>query len=477
MGATGRSGGGAYSWWIAALDDRIKAAAPVAGITDLRNHVIDGVVEGHCDCMYISNSHRWDYANVAALVAPRPLLIANTDSDNIFPLDGVLRAFEKVRPIYKLYNAADKLGLQISAGGHKDTQELQIAAFKFFDKHLRGEERTIERAATKQFEPQELRVFDKLPADQRNTTIHETFTQRFTAPAITGKRDWDSQSTQWRQMLREKVFPYWPPEPATTSAPPRVVASQKHDDLRLTVYDVAIHEGLALPLFQVELVGRKPSKEVDLLIMNDDGWRELTSALSGRLDQPLAAYGSPDNLAASSEAAFNELARRLRERDQFFFAPRNIGPTASNPATKAQTQLRRRYMLLGESLEGMQAWDVRRAIEAIRSIGDPDNSTLQLHVRANGEISAAALYGSLDRWRQPQLSFGSPPASHRTGAPFFHALRYIDMPQAVVLAAERGHVELSNVRAEDWRYATELAAKLGWKDRLRLSANDTAAAK
>ena len=30
IGVTGRSGGGAYSWWIATLDERIKAAAPVA---------------------------------------------------------------------------------------------------------------------------------------------------------------------------------------------------------------------------------------------------------------------------------------------------------------------------------------------------------------------------------------------------------------------------------------------------------------
>ena len=96
MGATGRSGGGAYSWWIAALDDRIKAAAPVAGDhrpaqsrdrwrgrRALRLHV------------HPRTSHRWDYAQVAALVAPRPLLIANTDSDNIFPLDGVLRVHDK----------------------------------------------------------------------------------------------------------------------------------------------------------------------------------------------------------------------------------------------------------------------------------------------------------------------------------------------------------------------------------------------
>ena len=31
LGVTGRSGGGAYSWWIASIDDRIKAAVPVAG--------------------------------------------------------------------------------------------------------------------------------------------------------------------------------------------------------------------------------------------------------------------------------------------------------------------------------------------------------------------------------------------------------------------------------------------------------------
>ena len=69
---------------------RIKCAVPVAGITDLKNHVVDGCVEGHCDCMYMVNTYRWDYPQVAALVAPRPLLISNTDSDGIFPLDGVV---------------------------------------------------------------------------------------------------------------------------------------------------------------------------------------------------------------------------------------------------------------------------------------------------------------------------------------------------------------------------------------------------
>jgi hypothetical protein len=165
LGVTGRSGGGAYSWWIAAIDDRIRAAVPVAGITDLENHVVDGCVEGHCDCMYMVNTYRWDYPLVAALVAPRPLLISNTDRDGIFPLDGVVRTYEQVQRIYELYGQRDKLGLQITAGPHRDTQELHIHAFRWMNQHLRGDDSLIEKAAVKFFEPPELKVFETLPED------------------------------------------------------------------------------------------------------------------------------------------------------------------------------------------------------------------------------------------------------------------------------------------------------------------------
>jgi hypothetical protein len=40
FGITGHSGGGAYSWAVTALDDRIKVAAPLAGMADLHAHVV-----------------------------------------------------------------------------------------------------------------------------------------------------------------------------------------------------------------------------------------------------------------------------------------------------------------------------------------------------------------------------------------------------------------------------------------------------
>ena len=74
LGVTGRSGGGATSWWIAAADERIKAAVPVAGISDLQAHLLEGieprlrkgVITGHCDCMYFINLYRWDFTQLIA---------------------------------------------------------------------------------------------------------------------------------------------------------------------------------------------------------------------------------------------------------------------------------------------------------------------------------------------------------------------------------------------------------------------------
>ena len=73
-----------------------------------------------------------------ALVAPRPLLLANTDKDGIFPLEGIERIHQQVRKIYRLYGADKNFGLQVSEGPHKDIQELQVAAFQMVSVYTTG---------------------------------------------------------------------------------------------------------------------------------------------------------------------------------------------------------------------------------------------------------------------------------------------------------------------------------------------------
>ena len=51
---------------------------------------------------------------------------------------------EKVRRIYELYGAEKNLGLHITEGPHKDTQELQLHAFTWFDRFLKGADPRLE---------------------------------------------------------------------------------------------------------------------------------------------------------------------------------------------------------------------------------------------------------------------------------------------------------------------------------------------
>ncbi len=181
FGVTGRSGGGAHSWWIAALDERIACAAPTAGITTLHNHVVDGCVAGHCDCMFMNNTYRWDYDKVAALVAPRPLCILNTDKDGIFPLGGVVNIYNSTRRIYKLLGAEKNIGIQIAEGPHQDSQPLNTGEFHWMTRFLQHADpmSTLDAPAVHSIPMEKLpHVFTDLPKDERNTKIDETFVNK-----------------------------------------------------------------------------------------------------------------------------------------------------------------------------------------------------------------------------------------------------------------------------------------------------------
>ena len=302
IGVTGRSGGGAYSWWIAAIDERIKCAVPVAGITDLQNHVVDGVVEGHCDCMFMVNTYRWDYPVVAALVAPRPLLISNTDRDSIFPLDGVYRTFTKVRDIYDLHGASDKVALHITAGTHKDTQELRMHAFRWLNHHLKGDDALIVTAAEKYFEPEQLRVFAELPRDQINTTIQETFVPVARPKMPNDATEWKRMTNEWRAKLLAHTFAGWPRAESTPK--PKRVFRYSNNKTNLQAFDFS--PAITYPATNVRLdpVGREgdfqrrtpPARPSRLEPIRNK--RECVIWRAPRCS--VAAYGVQDRFGASS---------------------------------------------------------------------------------------------------------------------------------------------------------------------------------
>jgi dienelactone hydrolase len=457
LGVTGRSGGGAYSWWIAAIDDRIKCAVPVAGITDLQNHVVDGCVEGHCDCMYMLNTHRWDYAQVAALVAPRPLLISNTDSDGIFPLDGVVRVFEQARAIYTLCDARDKIALNITAGPHKDTQELQVHAFRWLNKHLKGDESLVDKTAVKFFEPKQLRVFQALPQDEQNTEIHETFVSRSSLDDTTiDKSNWTQHRDGWLDALRTKAFAAWP----TTDESLEVTKAfqSEHDGLVMSGYDFTSQGPIKLRLYLLHQASLTSPELVVLNVLNDAGWNEFLATAS----PGFAAQFAGATLPKAAAEDFQSLKQMLMSNKwvMAYVAPRGVGLTQWDTSEKKQIQNRRRFYLLGQTLDGMQVWDARRSVQALRTLEPFAKSPLWLQSR--GVMAGNALYASLFEPNIARLDLYELPASHRNGPIYLNVERFLDMPAAVAMAAERGRVVLYEAEKDSWPWPRKVAHDLGW---------------
>jgi len=468
IGVTGRSGGGVYSWWIAAIDERIKAAVPVAGITDLQNHVVGGCVEGHCDCMFTVNTYRWDYPMVAALVAPRPLLISNSDKDTIFPLDGVCRVHQEVCEIYRLYGAEDKLGLQITEGPHKDTQELRIHAFVWFNRFLKGENPVIAEPAVPFFEPEQLRVLRELPVDEVNTKIHETFAPPASSPCVPqSAQEWAVSRDAWMKALREKAFRGWPTEREAGPLDVDRVFSAEANGLRLTAFDFTSQPNVRLRIFLLHPSDLSQLDRVTLNVLDEAGWTQWLAAMKDPFGKHLDGYALPDAAPAAFEVLRN--AVNAGKCVAAYVCPRGIGPDAWSGDERKQTHIRRRFMLLGQTADGMRVWDVRRAIQALKQIDQTAEAPVTL--AGQGNPAGIALYASLFEPDVGRLELVDLPQTHAQGPIFLNVLRYLDMPQAVAMAAERTCVQLHTETATPWQFPQSIATSLDWdRKQLRIDA-------
>lgn len=463
FGVTGRSGGGAYSWWIAALDERIKVAAPVAGITSMHNHVVDGCIEGHCDCMYMVNTYQWDFPTLASLIAPRPLMILNTDDDRIFPLDGVVDVFTKTRKIYELLGKKENLGLAFYQGPHKDTQPLRVPAFHWFERHLKGATLDSELANTtapKIFTPQELKVLDKIPENERNTAIDDYFTKRVprTPKLPESLDDWNAQRALTISRLKSKSFRAWP-----TGSPDLALSEDyraENHGLAFSRWSFESQAPFRLPYFLVHSANLKP-EDLDLVVINildEDGWSEFLSGLGSAFPAAFPGTDLPD--LDDSRFTDEKKMHAAQNWGMAYLPPRGIGPTGWTSDKKERTHIRRRFALLGQTLDSMRVWDIRRGIAALREMEGMGQA--QIWMQSSGIMAGNTLYASLFEKDIHRLDLHDLPISHRIGPTYLNALRYTDIPQTAAIVAANSRLRIYTDQADDWKYLTQLSAALKW---------------
>jgi dienelactone hydrolase len=408
VGVTGISGGGAATFWIAAADERVKVAVPVSGMSDLESYVTNKVINGHCDCMFLVNTYQWDWTTIAALVAPRPLLFANSDKDTIFPMDGNRRVMAKLRQVYRMYDKPELVDEYVSKGGHEDRADLRVAAFAWMNRHLKKDTTPVKYEPYKQLPGKELRVFpeDKdLPKGALNDSIDETFVKRAEA-----KLPEAGKFAEWKKgmlkELREKSFRAFPAEfPKLEDGRIGVVSGMVRNSPLTTEAEIRV--GLYRPITR----------------------RDHDTALALIVNDPLAAEVSVPP----------SWAQRVVGNARFEVLECRGGWTAKSPPNYVE----RAHALLGRTVDAGRVWDIAVAFRQVIH-GDPRS---HWRVIGRGQAGILAAYAALFEPSIEEVIIIDPPTSHKDGPIFLNVLRVLDIPEALGLLAP--NVKLTLINAKD----------------------------
>lgn len=135
IGVTGQSGGGTQSSYIFAFDERIKAGAPVNYITGLRRLLESIGPQDAEQNFYHGILNGLTHADFLEVRAPNPALISAGTRD-FFSIQGARETYAEVKNVYKAFGTEENIGLQEDDFGHGYTVKLREGINTFFQKNL-----------------------------------------------------------------------------------------------------------------------------------------------------------------------------------------------------------------------------------------------------------------------------------------------------------------------------------------------------
>jgi acetyl esterase/lipase len=146
IGVIGHSLGGHNSIFVAAFDERIRVTVSSCGWTPFQDY-FGGKLKGWTSDRYMPRIRDvydndpdrlpFEFDEIVALLAPRAFFSNSPIHDDNFDVSGVRRAIDRIRPVYALFDAGNRLVVKYPDCQHAFPPEVRREAYAFVDRSLR----------------------------------------------------------------------------------------------------------------------------------------------------------------------------------------------------------------------------------------------------------------------------------------------------------------------------------------------------
>jgi cephalosporin-C deacetylase-like acetyl esterase len=432
---TGISGGGAITWYTAAVDDRVKVAAPVCATWTVEQQIHREHVRGNCDCIFFHNTFQADLPAAGALIAPRPLKIISAQRDVVFPPSGYLEVFRRLQPFYGWYGASEKLAQYDHDAPHRDIVPFRKEADEWINRWLRQDNTPFDEGVIEPEPPESLRALDHYPRNSINDSIQKKFINVPKLASYARREEWERRRSELIQQIKDHVLRIFP------SATVPFDTSKGADNRWANRYAETVN---------VEFTTEQDVRVQGLLFVpNEQKYRQSALIYVKRIED----FVHPID--------WDLLLPVFGRQVVFMLHPRCVDyPIDLNRLTT----IKRSIALLGGTLESMQLWDILRSIDFLTKDQKYDLQSISVYGR--GQMGPLAFYAAALDDRISRVILEESPDSHWEGPAMLNILRLSDLPEIAALLAPKELVSLTPLR-RGYDYTASIYGLYGKKDAIR----------